>query len=153
MGWTSEVTFYKLSLASFLHDLTLPSDEIAQIQTLQELSLVRNRFTQEEKENFRLHPQEAAFLVASMSEIPPDVELIVRQHHERPDGTGFPSCLHHTQLAPLSCVFIKAHAFLSFGQRSGEGSDVGSFLQQLGPAYERGNFGRIVKAIALSLNK
>ena len=153
LGWTSEVTFYKLSLAAFLHDITLPNDKIAQIQSLQELSLRRGQFSEEEMTIFRKHPEAAADIIASLADIPPDIDSIVRQHHELPDGSGFPRCLEYAQLTPLSCLIIMAHKLLPFLCRE-EGRDaILSFLGQLDPSFERGNFGKITNAIKLSVAK
>ena len=41
-----------------------------------------------------------------------DVSLIIRQHHEWPDGSGFPAHLKENQISALSAVFIICHSFL-----------------------------------------
>ena len=41
--------------------------------------------------------------------LPPDVDSIILEHHERPDGTGVPKQLTANQIKPLSSIFIFAH--------------------------------------------
>ena len=36
---------------------------------------------------------------------------IIREHHERPDGSGFPRNLDSSNLTEISCIFIIAHHF------------------------------------------
>jgi CheY-like chemotaxis protein len=63
MGWKSDMTFYKLTLASFLHDILLTNNELAMIQTLPELDLARPKFTEEEIRGYLNHPVACAQLL------------------------------------------------------------------------------------------
>jgi CheY-like chemotaxis protein len=110
-GWGSRANFLKLCLASMLHDLTLPNHELARCSTIGD-SLIGNDgspFTAEELESFSEHPAKAAELTRLFPEFPSEVDAIVLQHHELPDGGGFPRGLQESQIAPLSCLFILAH--------------------------------------------
>lgn len=147
MGWTSELTFYKLSLAAFLHDITLPNDRIAEVQSLPELSLRREQFTEEEMDAFLHHSDYAADILSTFSELPADVDIIIRQHHETPEENGFPRCLSPAQLAPLSCLFIIAHKMLHYIGHSASQDPIKDFLSQISPEHRRGHFGKIVKVI------
>ena len=90
----------------------------------------------------RLHPVHAADYVRKMSEIPADVDQIVFQHHERPDGSGFPRSLSGKFISPLTSVFIVAHDIVEFmNNRPGESVDV--FLSENELLYHHGTFRKI----------
>ena len=48
LQWGSEMTFQKLTLAAFLHDIPLQSQELAAVGSLQELDGFKSKFTPEE---------------------------------------------------------------------------------------------------------
>ena len=129
-----------------MHDITL-DEKLARIQLLQEAN--KSDFTAEELNKLKLHPIHAAEYVRRMSEIPSDVDQIVFQHHERPDGTGFPRNLSGKLISPLSSVFIVAHAVVDFmSKREGESIDV--FLTENEELYKSGNFRKIWLALKQS---
>ncbi len=73
--------------------------------------------------------------------IPPDVDIIVSEHHERPDGTGFPQRKGYAALAPLSSVFIVAHDLVSYILNRKENNwNIVSFLNQHRFLYQSGIF-------------
>jgi response regulator RpfG family c-di-GMP phosphodiesterase len=109
VSWKSDSIFQKLSLAAFLHDITIENQALAAVQTLDELKENRHYFSPEELANYPTHPSDAAALVNSMADIPPDVDNIILQHHERADGSGFPHNLTAQRISPLSALFIIAH--------------------------------------------
>jgi HD-GYP domain-containing protein (c-di-GMP phosphodiesterase class II) len=89
LKWDSESTFYKLSLAAFLHDIMLKNQKLAEIQSLQELATTTG-FSVAEEIAFKTHPIDAAHITKEFQDVPADVDSIVAQHHELPDGSGFP---------------------------------------------------------------
>jgi len=147
VGWTSEPTFFKLAMASFFHDMSLSSHDLARIQTLDELEMARDRFSRQEIAAYREHPQKAARLVAELAEVPSDVEAIVAQHHERPDGSGFPQQMVALRLHPLACVFIVAHDLANFLQERGAGGTLSDFSTEMSASYQQGVFKKILDGI------
>jgi response regulator RpfG family c-di-GMP phosphodiesterase len=109
-GWTSDNTFYKLTLSAFLHDLTLGQSSISEYQTLKDLKASSNHSDLPSVKAFTRHPHEAAKLSAMMKNANRDVFNIIAQHHERPDGSGFPHQIDYKKIAPLSAIFIMSHA-------------------------------------------
>ncbi len=143
MEWHSAATFFKLSLSAFMHDITI-SDKLAEMNTLDDAA--KAGFTSDEINKMKLHPVHAADYVRKMSEIPADVDQIVFQHHERPDGSGFPRNLSSHFISPLSSVFIVAHDLLDFiRKRPGETLEV--FLNENKELYNHGNFRKIWLAL------
>lgn len=148
MGWDSDFTRYKLCLASYLHDILL-NEEMAKLQTLAE---AKAKLSEEDLQTFSTHPAKSADLVLSMSELPPDVDRIVLNHHERPDGTGFPYQFGASQLSPLSSVFILAHDLVRFIlERQEKDWSTQEFLSLHKEQYNSGHFKKITAQLAAKL--
>jgi HD-GYP domain-containing protein (c-di-GMP phosphodiesterase class II) len=106
IGWSSSSTFFKLSLAAFLHDISFSQEDLSRVSTLNAAQM--GSLSPEDLKLIRLHPVKAAEYSKQFPEIPSDVDLILLQHHERPDGTGFPRGLSGKLISPLSALFIMA---------------------------------------------
>ncbi len=145
MDWSSDTTFQKLTLAAFLHDVALQNHELGEIQSLGELAEKAERFTPEEIKSYKDHPNLGSEIARCFSEVPPDVDAIIAQHHERPDGSGFPRGLTHSRIGPLSAVFIVAHELVSYlfnAEKSDSitGINLSKFLESRDKNYQFGNF-------------
>lgn len=144
LEWHSAATFFKLSLAAFMHDIAL-SDKLAQVNFLKDAN--KGDYSSDEINKIKLHPVHAADYVRKMTEIPADVDQIVFQHHERPDGSGYPRSLSAKFISPLSAVFIVAHDVIEF-MRLRPSESVEVFLKETEEVYHQGVF----RKIWLSLN-
>lgn len=101
LAWDSIENRNKLVMSSFLHDVTINSPEFDEGTTgLEE---------RENLVNFKDHPREAVELIKSFEKIPADVDQIIIDHHEKPDGSGVPRGLTANQLKPLATIFIFSH--------------------------------------------
>lgn len=148
LGWTSHLTKYKLSLAAFLHDITLSNHDLAKVSSLAELEAKRANFTNAEALEFKEHPLMSSALIKDFQQIPPDVHLIVEQHHEQPDGEGFPHGLVSSKIAPLSALFIVAHDLTSFMmEQSSHINVVEKFIQLRQKKYSHGQFKKILHSL------
>jgi HD-GYP domain-containing protein (c-di-GMP phosphodiesterase class II) len=150
MKWGSEATFQKLTLAALLHDVTLANAQLAEVSGLDELDEKSGKFTAEEIKAYKEHPTHAGELVSKMTKIPRDVDTIVRQHHERPDGGGFPRGLSHTYISPLSCVFIVAHELTDYVLKTKKDFNIDEFIAQGTTKYKSGHFKRILNCVKAS---
>ena len=156
LEWRSEPTYQKLTLASFLHDSTLENQALARVQTLAELAAVKEQFTPQELKDFRLHPITASQIATKFSEIPPDVDSIIAQHHELPNGEGFPRGLSHSRMGPLAAVFIVAHDLVSrllkdprnMSDATATQRTIEQFAHDTEVKYHVGNFRKILAAVA-----
>jgi len=63
------------------------------------------------------HPSKAATLSNSFEFCHPDVEIVIGQHHEQADGSGFPLRLKAKEIFPLSALFIVAEDCADFFMR------------------------------------
>ncbi len=114
LSWISETTLSKLTFAAFFHDFTLLNNGLAAVASLKELEEKSIRFSNKEIQDYKIHPIAAQDVLSRFNEIPPDVDTIIAQHHEKPDGSGFPRGITATQFAPLSIVFVVAHDVIDY---------------------------------------
>jgi HD-GYP domain-containing protein (c-di-GMP phosphodiesterase class II) len=147
LEWGSESTFSKLVLASYMHDITITDPELAKVSTLKDLEKIRDKFSAEDVKNYHLHPAKSADVVRSFKEIPADVDLIVQQHHERPNGGGFPRGLAHNYISPLGALFIVAHELTITILEKKEDFDLVKFLSEKKPFFSMGNFKKVMAAL------
>lgn len=106
MNWASQGTIEKLTFAAILHDIELDDDLFADKQTLLMAGEIVTLKESEEGNKLLSHPMDAAQLTLNWPMCPSDVDIIIRQHHERPDGRGFPLGLASFKISPLSAAFI-----------------------------------------------
>jgi len=109
-GWSNEATQQKLVLAALLHDYFL-EDEIYCILSGDDLEHVKGISV---SKDYLDHPIKAAEFARKISNLPPDIDNIILQHHEHPDGSGFPRGLTASQISPLSAIFIICHDLINF---------------------------------------
>jgi HD-GYP domain-containing protein (c-di-GMP phosphodiesterase class II) len=144
LKWGSDQTFIKLNLACFLHDITLINHELAAEISLKTVETKSAKYSPNEIKSYRNHAREAAGLVSRFSEVPPDVDTIVAQHHELPDGTGFPLGLNHSRIAPLTAIFIVAHDMAQFVMENYYVFDLNRFNAKMGEKYVGSQFKKIM---------
>jgi HD-GYP domain-containing protein (c-di-GMP phosphodiesterase class II) len=148
MGWQSEATFYKLALASFLHDITLPNDELAQLLDLDQINLANLSLA--DRALVLRHPLTAAQLLGGFGDIPGEVAFIVKQHHERQDGSGFPDGLEAKDMSVVSALFVIAHDIVTaiFHQPPGK-FQMEEFLKkrERDQRYTKGPYGQIFRVL------
>lgn len=104
--WVRPATLEKLSLGGFLHDLgmsKLPSE----IANKREALLSRD-----ERIIYESHVDIGAQFLVNARTVPDDIVLIVAEHHERADGTGFPKKLKDLHTSPLARIVALANAFV-----------------------------------------
>ncbi|MGZ3704958.1 MAG: HD-GYP domain-containing protein, partial [Bdellovibrionota bacterium] len=148
LGWHSEATFYKLSLASFIHDIVLPTDELARIQTVPQLKAAK--LGEKERACVLRHPLEAAQLVHSMDEIPGEVAFIVEQHHERQDSSGFPRGVDHKDISSISALFIICHDIVTAMHDAAPNTfQMADYLmaREGDKSFTKGTFGQVFRSL------
>ena len=110
MEWNTDKTLEKFVYAAYLHDMALSErPDLARISSFEDLEKRKDSLTASEYKLVFEHPNIAANSLEGMREIPPDVDAIIRLHHELPKGTGYPVKCGHQKIPPLPVVFIIAH--------------------------------------------
>jgi HD-GYP domain-containing protein (c-di-GMP phosphodiesterase class II) len=102
LGYTGE-QLDLITLAGRLHDIgkhTIPID----------ILLKPGALTAEEWVEMRLHPSYGASIISCFPPLIPVVE-IVRMHHERPDGHGYPDGLHQSEIPMEARIVAVVDAF------------------------------------------
>jgi HD-GYP domain-containing protein (c-di-GMP phosphodiesterase class II) len=142
MSWQTNATLQKLSIAALLHDVSLEAiddfddKKIEALDNLNEANLDRK-----EKQMIRNHPAQSAEMIKNNQFIPPNTDWIIRAHHEKPDGSGFPNGLDAISISPLAALFILAETFSRKIYRSGINPlKVQVALREMKEEFNRGNF-------------
>lgn len=147
LKWPSGSTFQKLTYAAFFHDMMFRNQKLAQVKSLAELEGYHEQFTPEDVHFYKAHPALVAQLIMKMTEVPPDVDVILHQHHERADGSGFPRGLSGSNIAPLAAVFIVAHDLVSYMFEAAPEVDFAQFLEQYKAKNSVGHFRKILEVL------
>ncbi len=139
MEWDSETTRNKLTYAAILHDVLIDDPELAFAFDLglDELST----FSEKDIEEYKKHPELTARLISDCSRLPPNIDKIVLQHHERPNGTGFPRRLSATNISKLSGIFNLCHEFVNdLYHNDFDSAKLPLILSKLEISYAKGNY-------------
>lgn len=141
--WKSASIKEKSHLAVMLRDITLGNEEFAVLRDCLENG-------KEVPEGIRTHPVDIATMLEGESKnfVPSEVITIIRQHHEKPDGSGFPLGTHQEKITFLSALQIVANDFIElmikfkfdFTKRH-------EILAILNKEYGKGNFKKAVTAL------
>lgn len=111
LEWSTDKTLEKFVFASYLHDMAISHrPELARVHgSTFELELMAVPLSPADLKIVMDHPTLAANHVATIPEVPADVEMMIRQHHELPKENGWPAKLSHAKITPLATVFIVSH--------------------------------------------
>ena len=146
LDWKQDKINEKLIMSSLLHDIALEDKELSLVDGPKDI--VFKSLSKKEQNTFLQHPTSAAKIINQLQSLPMDVEKIISEHHEKPDGSGFPRGLTSSTIAPLSCIFILADQFcykLYSGPR--DKKTVQFILRDLEDDYSSGNFKGPFKAL------
>jgi hypothetical protein len=148
LDWISKTTMDKLVYAAVLSDITLAvRPNLLRIQNLQEFEEMKGELTEEDQKIFLSHPKDSANLVKRyFTSAPPDTDVLTYQHHELPDGSGFPQGLRADKISPLSALFIVATDFAFYFLKDDEPT-MDDFLLKCHSRYDFVNFRKVVKAL------
>lgn len=137
----------KLVMASLMHDLSLDENLYPDIEEWNKQAKNLNDRSPEVV-RFRLHPLHASQTAQTIEVLPPDVEQIILQHHEAPDGSGFPRGLTANRIHYLAAIFIIAEDLVHFLD-DGEALETSlkDFLTWGENRYQQGNFRKIFDGI------
>lgn len=138
-SWHSNQIKQKLVVTSILCDINLSSKEL--------LELKKNRFTPELlSEKILNHPQSIKKLIdVHKNKISQEVITIIEQHHEMPQGTGFPHKKNHQSITQLTAIYQVAHDFIEY-MIDNNFAD-GSMIEISGILHERYNLTVYKKAV------
>lgn len=148
LDWISKTTLDKLVYASVLSDITLAvRPELLRIRDLSEFEKIKHTLPEEDQKLFLAHPRDAGNLIKRyFSSAPPETDSLAFQHHEQPDGSGFPQGLRAERIAPLSALFIVATDFSFYFLKDDEPT-MDDYLLKCHSRYDFVNFRKVIKAL------
>lgn len=100
LNWDSDATLQKMCTAALLHDITMSEELIKKLNTIDSLE----DLSEEDGKLYYRHPEESAQVAKYFESIAVGVEQYVIEHHELPNGKGFPKKLNYSNIHPLSAV-------------------------------------------------
>lgn len=143
VSWTSHQTFKKLIYASIYCDFGFEPDE-DQLATILSFDNERiEKLSSYEKKKIKNHPRLSAAVLEKSAKFLTDEVSLILQHHEKPDGSGFPQGLTYKNTPLLSCMFILIYDFTTLLVAScikAEELDPARIFKQLPEAYQKGNY-------------
>lgn len=148
LEWISKTTMDKLVYASVLCDITLAvRPELLLLSNMQEFIKQRDSLEEDAQKIFLSHPKDSGQLIKRyFTTAPPDTDALAYQHHEQPDGTGFPQGLKADKISPLAALFIVANDFAYYYLKDDEPT-IEEFLLRSHGKYDYVNFRKIIKAM------
>jgi len=91
-------------LAGMLHDL-------GKVKLDRDILNKTGRLTDEEYEHVKQHPYFGYLMLREDREVHPTITQAVLEHHERPDGSGYPHGRRHDSLQPMSGLISVVDAY------------------------------------------
>ena len=136
LDWSSPKLLQPITMGAFFHDIGMK--EIPRELWFKH----RVEMDATESQLWETHPALGVKLLMGMPFVTPDVLRIVQEHHEYPNGTGFPGKLRLDRIFPMSKVVslanVLAHdVFESTGGESGGGQafSLETMLQKIDHVY------------------
>jgi len=145
-------TAKKLGIAALLQDATLDDEELAKIQSVD--SEEYKALPEDKKILVLSHPAKSSKLLEDAGEYPAELLTLLSQHHEKPEGKGFPNKLGHLKISPLCCIFILAHDYSHMLLTKGNSQETLKEILTIFPdIYSKGNFRKPLEAFFSALKK
>ncbi|MCB9063154.1 MAG: hypothetical protein H6622_16640 [Halobacteriovoraceae bacterium] len=102
--WTNDENKHKVVMAALLCDVLLEQEDF---------KIMKHSLTKKDlPDRIIQHPLTTSQMLAKDSKfIPSETLTVVLQHHERPNGSGYPKSLQYQYIKPLSAFYIVANYF------------------------------------------
>ncbi|MFZ4714925.1 MAG: HD-GYP domain-containing protein [Bacteriovoracaceae bacterium] len=148
LEWSSRMTIDKLVFASSLCDLTLAvKPELLKIVSLEQFEVIKETLSASDQKLYLNHPKEGADLIKNyFTTSPPETDVLAIQHHEMPDGSGFPYGLKAERISPLSALFIIANHCATYFMED-EDPSMQDYLLKVEFRFNAVNFRKAYKAL------
>jgi response regulator RpfG family c-di-GMP phosphodiesterase len=154
LSWNSQLAKEKIVFAAITHDMEL-NDDLFETKVRMLTNVGTKIFVNTNSEIFRQihnHPSKMAANLKLWPNCPPDIDSIILNHHEQPDGSGFPRGFKAHEIAPLSSLLILAEDVL-FNCREPNAPSHLEYLNSRREFYGRGEFKNIHAAAMKALMK
>ncbi len=150
MGYPDEISMAKVSFAAILHDMALSDYQyVGKKKTIKKI-MKGERMTDDARA-ILAHSSRAAELCRNWDFCPSGVDGMIAKHHERPDGSGFPSALDANDFDFLEALFVVAEDFADFSIECNGSPDLKAYVQSRDPIFTRGHFRSVFRALETSI--
>ena len=109
MGINKEEQHINFGMASILQDSSLINESLAQITDLNSKEF--KALSEVDQQLVMNHSISSKELLEQNGSYPPELLQFIAEHHERPEGKGFPAKLNHLKLSVGSCILILSHEY------------------------------------------
>lgn len=137
-------------MASLFHDISLKNGDHEDLESKTFLMGI-NKDKENIPKEFLEHPQKTVELLSKVPNMP-DLFTIILEHHEKPDGSGFPRGLKANRLSPMSCILILSHHLsdlIAFKQEDTKLDE--EMLTTLDEFYKDGHLVQLLNSLKLAL--
>lgn len=144
LGLSSAATTKKIVYAAFFHDLAIKDQDLISFEN--HLGSVTG---QKEHQQLSEHPLAIIEMLGPFADLKGDVGNIILEHHELPDGSGYPHGINAGAIHPLSCLFILCHkaSELFLLDRLSPAQVAAQLRGEMGEFYNAGNFKRALQVL------
>lgn len=126
--------------------MTLKNSELAKVSSKEDPAL--EQFNDADVRAYLRHPLEGFDLVSQYPFMPEKVATVICQHHENPEGTGFPANLKPHNIDRLSAVFIVAHEVVNALEKEHyESNSLNEVLDKVSKRYGITPFREVILAL------
>jgi response regulator RpfG family c-di-GMP phosphodiesterase len=132
-----------LAFAACFHDIALENHQIKNEQRFIKALLLNSNMNREDLLAVREHPEVAAQMVKGWAACPSEVATVIREHHEKPDRSGFPSEKSWDQIHELSACFIVCEDLVQSYLDHKDRATVEKYFIEKAPFYSQGIFKQI----------
>jgi|GEM_PF-3334609 len=139
MGFDEAATLKKLIISALFHDISLVDCELSLIINIESLEF--GDLSEKMKKEFNKHIFDSIEFVKKIPNLPNNVDQIILEHHERPNGKGYPHGLDSFSIHQLSAIFIVAEEFVHHYFRMDEGVKAkDKILASMSLEYSKGHY-------------
>ena len=146
MEWGSKSQKESICFMAFFHDITIPDDDLCQIQT--NSGLEKAEVSPELKNKVRNHAKDAKELIASYPNVPYGAESFILQHHGTKTGIGFSENPTDPNISPMAIVFKIVEEYVDVCIHPPKGGlKREEYIEHLKKIYKAGQYKKVVEAL------
>ena len=151
INWSSPAIKRKVNFAIMLRDITLTKEEFLKLEEAE----ISGKYNDLSK-SILDHPTKINDMLSDKKWggwITQEVLTIIKQHHENPNGAGFPCKTTNTSISPLSAIEIIADKFVTMLIKGKFDPAIkGTLVAKLNELYPYSNFKKAIIALAQALD-
>lgn len=129
-----------LSMAAFFHDLILDDNQVRNEAKFINGLMMGSSLNKADLSVVSDHMNRVVESLAEWKTAPVELSTVISQHHELPDGSGFPEHITAEKIHDLSAIFIVAHDLAEIYLRSKNRDIVVAEFNKRAPHYSHPKF-------------